>query len=78
MKWLRAILTPVTYWRREAAVYKAQAERLCAALERAGYEHSEEVMKLQRDLAFAMDANACIALELAEKDWEVSQLKGEC
>lgn len=77
MKWLRAILTPVTYWRREAKTYEAQARRLASALERAGYEHSEEVMKLQADNAHLMHWNAGLALENSELQFQIAEIRGD-
>lgn len=75
---LPRIFAPATYWKREASTYKAQAIRFARALDRANYEHAEEILKLQTDLSWAMDANARLALELSEKDYELSNLRGEC
>lgn len=61
----------------DAIRYKQQSERLLAALKRTERELGEELYRLQRDLSWAMDANACLALEISEKDHELSQLRGD-
>lgn len=62
----------------DANRYRAQALRLKESLDQVLHDHAEELRKLQSDNSWLMYWNAGLALELAEKDWEVSQLKGEC
>ena len=65
------------FWKSEADKYKRQAKRLYDAAKRTEDDMNEELFRLQQDLAWAQDANACLALENSELAFQIAQIRGD-